>query len=101
MVDHRVDRVVGNLPGKRSVIADLLGPFAEQFDGPNTVEATRFIAEGDLVAVEGRNLSVTRRGPAYPNRYCWIFQMRAGKAVRVTEYCDTALVDSVLVRPRK
>src|SRR5580658_8270625 len=53
--------------GKSSVIADLLGPLAEQFDGPNTVEATRFIAEGD-----------------YPNRYCWIFQMRDGKAVRVT-----------------
>ena len=87
--------------GKSSVIVDLLRPLAEQFDGPNTVEATRFIAEGNLVAVEGRNLSVTRRGPAYPNRYCWIFEMRDGKAVRITEYCDTALVESVLVRPRK
>jgi uncharacterized protein len=46
--------------GKSSVIADLLRPLAEQFDGPNTVEATRFIAEGDLIVVEGRNLSVTR-----------------------------------------
>jgi ketosteroid isomerase-like protein len=27
--------------------------------------------------------------------------MRDGKAVRITEYCDTALVESVLVRPRK
>ena len=87
--------------GKSSVIADLLRPLAEQFDGPNTVEATRFIAQGNLVAVEGRNLSVTRRGAAYPNRYCWIFEMRDGKAARITEYCDTALVESVLVRPRK
>ena len=90
--------MVEDLPGQSSVIADLLRPLAEQFDGPNTVEATRFIAEGDLIVVEGRNLSVTRRGSAYPNRYCWIFEMRDGKAVRITEYCDTALVDSVLVR---
>jgi uncharacterized protein len=91
----------GTYRGKTSVIADLLRPLAEQFDSPNAVEATRFIAEGNLVAVEGRNLSVTRRGPAYSNRYCWIFEMRDGKAVRITEYCDTALIDSVLVRPRK
>ena len=39
--------------GKRSLILDLLRPLAEQIDGPNTVEATCFIAE----------LSVTRRGP--------------------------------------
>jgi hypothetical protein len=87
--------------GKSSVMADLLRPLVEQLDGPNTVEATRFIAEGNLVAVEGRNLSVTKRGAAYPNRYCWIFEMRDGKAARIIEYCDTALVVSVLVRPRK
>ena len=44
----------------RGKSSDLLRPLAEQFDGPNTVEATRFIAEGDLIVVEGRNLSVTR-----------------------------------------
>ena len=91
----------GTLSGKSSVVGDLLRPLAEQFDGPNTVEATRFIADGNLVAVEGRNLSATRRRPAYPNRYCWIFEMRDGKAVRITEYCDTALVERALVRPRK
>jgi len=91
----------GTFRGKGSVVGDLLRPLAEQFDGPNAVRATRFIAEGNVVAVEGRNLSVTRRGAAYPNRYCWIFEMRNEKAVRITEYCDTALVDRVLVRPPK
>lgn len=90
-----------NYQGKRSVINDLLRPLAEQFDGPNIVEATGFISEGSLVAVEGRNRSVTKGGRAYPNRDCWIFEMRDGKAVRITEYCDTALVDSVLVRGSK
>jgi ketosteroid isomerase-like protein len=85
--------------GKASVVADLLRPLGEQFQGPNTVEATRFIADGNVVAVEGRNLSTTKRGVAYPNRYCWIFEMRADHVVRVIEYCDTALVDRVLVWP--
>ena len=87
--------------GKPNVVADLLRPLGDQFDGPNTVEATRFIADGDFVAVEGRNLSTTRRGDAYPNRYCWIFEMRGDCAVRVIEYCDTALIDRVLVWPTK
>jgi hypothetical protein len=93
--------MVRTFRGKSSVIGELLRPLAEQFDGPNTVEATRFIAEGNLVAVEGRNLSVTRRGSACLNRYCWIFEMRDGKAIRITEYCDAALVERALVRPRK
>ena len=87
--------------GKRSVVADLLRPLNDQFEGPNTVVATRVIADGDVVVVEGRNLSTTKRGAPYPNRYCWVFEMRGGQAVRVTEYCDTALIDRVLVRPGK
>jgi len=87
--------------GKPSVIADLLRPLGDQFEGPNKVEATRFIADGDVVAVEGRNLSTTKRGEGYPNRYCWIFEMRGDRAVRVIEYCDTALIDRVLIWPRK
>jgi len=87
--------------GKPSVVADLLRPLGDQFDGPNRVEAMRFIADGDVVAVEGRNLSTTRRGDAYPNRYCWIFEVRGDRVVRVTKYCDTALIDRVLVRPSK
>jgi len=87
--------------GKRSVVNDLLRPLSDQFEGPNKVEATRFIADGDIVAVEGRNLSTTKRGVTYPNRYCWIFEMRGRHAGKVTEYCDTALIDRVLVWPRK
>ena len=85
--------------GKRSVIGDLLRPLGDQFEGSNRVEATRFIAEGDVIAVEGRNLSTTKRGDAYPNRYCWVFEMRGDQVARVIEYCDTALVDRVLVWP--
>lgn len=85
--------------GKPAVISELLRPLAAQFSGPNTVCATRFIADGDLVAIEGVNKSTTKNGSAYPNRYCWIFRMRDGKAVEVTEYCDTQLIDDVLSYP--
>jgi ketosteroid isomerase-like protein len=93
--------MVGNIPGEAARLHRSTSSVAEQFDGLNAVEATRFIAEGILVAVEGRNLSVTRLGPPCPNRYCWIFEMQDEKAVCITEYCDTALVDLVLVRTRK
>ena len=56
--------------GKPSVVTDLLRPLGDQFDGP--VEATRFIADGDIVAVEGRNLSTTKR----PFGRCPVYRQR-------------------------
>jgi ketosteroid isomerase-like protein len=85
--------------GKRAVVEELLRPLAEQFAGPNLVSAERFIAEGDLVVVEGRNHSVTKAGPAYPNRYCWVFVMRDGKVADITEYTDTQLIADALTAP--
>ena len=41
--------------GKRAVVAELLAPLAEQFTGANIISGERFVAEGDLVVVEGRN----------------------------------------------
>ena len=82
--------------GKQSVIRDLLAPLAANFNGPNIVTAERFIGEDDLVAVEGRNHSVTRRGDAYANRYGWIFRFIDGKVAEITEYTDTDLIARVL-----
>ena len=85
--------------GKRAVVAELLAPLAANFAGPNIVVAHRFVAEGALVVVEGRNLSVTNAGPAYPNRYCWVCVMRDGKVADITEYTDTDLIARVLTHP--
>ena len=82
--------------GKDAVIRDLLAPLAANFAGPNTVTAERIMAEGDLVVVEGRNHSRTLRGADYPNRYCWVMRLAAGKVREMTEYCDTALIERVL-----
>ncbi|MBN6053075.1 nuclear transport factor 2 family protein, partial [Nonomuraea sp. RK-328] len=75
--------------GRRAVLDELLGPLAAQLAGPNLVSAERFVAEGDLVVVEGRNHSTTRTGRAYPNRYCWVITLRAGRIIEITEYTDT------------
>ena len=85
--------------GKESVLRDLLGPLSAQFDGPNIVTASRYVEDGDVIAVEGRNHSRTRRGVAYPNRYCWIFTMRDGHVAEIVEYCDTRLIEAVLTYP--
>ncbi len=85
--------------GKDAVLKDLLSPLNANFAGPNVVTAERFIAEGDVVVVEGRNHSVTKAGPAYPNRYCWVFVIRDGKVRDITEYTDTDLINRVLTRP--
>jgi ketosteroid isomerase-like protein len=85
--------------GKQAVLAELLGPLAAQFEGPNRVSADRFIAEGDLVVVEARNHSVTKAGLPYPNRYCWVFVMRDGKVADITEYADTQLITETLAHP--
>ncbi|MBU6442837.1 MAG: nuclear transport factor 2 family protein [Alphaproteobacteria bacterium] len=83
--------------GKEAVLKDLLAPLNANFAGPNVVTAERFIAEGDVVVVEGRNHSTTKAGPPYPNRYCWVFVLREGKAHEITEYTDTDLINRVLV----
>jgi ketosteroid isomerase-like protein len=85
--------------GKRAVLDELLRPLAEQLGGRNVVSAERFVADNDVVVVEGRNHSVTRSGRDYPNRYCWVFVIHHGKIAEVTEYTDTQLIAEVLAPP--
>lgn len=82
--------------GKASVIRDLLTPLAANFDGPNIVVAERFVAEDDLVVVEARNLSRTKRGEAYTNRYSWTFRFVDGRVADIMEYADTDLIARLL-----
>lgn len=85
----------GTFAGKQAVreMFERLYPlFAERI----VITPLRFIAEDDLVAVEGRGRATTRTGKAYNNSYCLVFRMAAGKIKEITEYCDTALIDAVL-----
>lgn len=85
--------------GQRAVLDELLRPLAEQFADRNVVSAHRFVADNDVVVVEGRNHSVTRSGRDYPNRYCWVFVLRDGQVAEITEYTDTQLIAEVLAPP--
>ena len=98
--------IIGSTPwsktyrGKESVVADLLGPLRAQLANANTISAHRFIAENDLVVVEGRGHNTTKAGKAYQNAYCWVFRLCEGKVVEITEYTDTALIESALQPPQ-
>lgn len=68
----------------KSVKADIVQPFK--------MRATRIIAEGEYVVVEGRGSNVTAKGKEYCNRYCWIVRVVDGKLADLSEYMDTELV---------
>ena len=85
--------------GKRAVLKELLGPLNAQLAGSNIITATRFVAEGDLVVVQGTGHNRTKTGKAYANSYCWVFRFASGKAVEIFEYADTALIESALEPP--
>jgi hypothetical protein len=59
----------------------------------------RFIADGDLVAVEARGDNRTVKGEPYNNNYCFVFRLENGMLAEVTEYLDTELVTCALGAP--
>jgi ketosteroid isomerase-like protein len=86
--------------GKNAVLKELLGPLNAQLASGNTITAHRFIAEDDLVVVEGRGHNTTRTGKPYRNTYCWVFRFSGGRVVELVEYTDTALIESALQPPK-
>jgi uncharacterized protein len=85
--------------GKGAVLKDLLGPLSAQLSGANTITASRFIGEGDVVVVEGQGHNRTTKGKEYANTYCWVFRFQDEKVVELIEYTDTALIESALEAP--
>jgi len=85
--------------GKRAVLKELLGPLNAQLADGNTITASRIIGEGNFVVVEGRGHNRTKTGKPYANTYCWVFRFEGEKVVEITEYADTALIESALEPP--
>lgn len=85
----------GSHGGKKAVLDDLLRPLTAQFADRYKAIAHQFVAEGDLIVVEFRGAVTTKSGVPYNNTYCWVCRMADGKIVELTEYCDTALVETV------
>src|SRR5262249_40157832 len=82
--------------GKETVLKELLRPLRDRMNGPIRIAATRFLADEDCVVVEARGEGTTRTGRAYNNTYCWVFRLDGGRVREITEYLDTALVESAM-----
>jgi ketosteroid isomerase-like protein len=67
LADDATWTIIGSTPwsgayrGKQAILTSLLGPLRARLESPMRTHAQRMIAEGDLVAVEGRGENRTRR----------------------------------------
>ncbi len=84
----------GTFVGKEAVAASFR-TFIDSFDGPIVLTAETIIADGDVVAVQGRGRARTKDGQDYNNIYGIFFRLRDGKIVEYTEYFDTELTNTV------
>jgi uncharacterized protein len=84
--------------GKQSILNDLHGHVRSLLAERTRTVASRFIADGDFVAVEARGDNVTRTGVRYDNDYCLVFRLEAGKIKEIREYCDSVLTEKALGR---
>ncbi len=89
----------GTYRGKEVVRRDLLAPLFAQFADRYTNTAQRILADGDYVVVQCRGNVTTKTGAHYNNAYCFVIRMADGMMKELTEYSDTALIDSALEPP--
>lgn len=85
--------------GKEAVRNDLFAQLRAQFADRYTNTAQRIHADGDFVIVECKGRVTTTSGKPYNNTYCMVIRMADGKMKELTEYLDTALVESALQPP--
>jgi uncharacterized protein len=85
--------------GKQAVLKELMQPLFAQFADRYTNTAHRFIAEDDYVVVECRGHVTTKAGKPYNNTYCYVIRLEDGKLCELTEYLDTALIETALANP--
>ena len=90
----------GTWQGKAAMNAQLFGPLYKRFAGKYSNHATRFIGDGDVVAVEAQGRALLKNGQRYDNTYCFVCEFGADGLLRqVTEYMDSALAERVLGTP--
>ncbi|WP_426440912.1 nuclear transport factor 2 family protein [Bradyrhizobium genosp. P] len=82
--------------GKQSILDDLHGHVRSRLVERGRTIARRFIADGDVVAVEAKGHNLTREGERYDNDYCLVLRFDGGRIKEVREYCDSVLTERVL-----
>lgn len=88
-------RFSGTYIGKQALAEDLLGPLFGRLKAGISSEVQRLTAEGNTVVAQTSGTAETVDGVPYNNTYCQVIQIRNGQIVKVMEYMDTALIDSV------
>ena len=88
-------RFSGTYIGKQAIADDLLGPLFSRLKAGISSQVERLTAEGDIVVAQTSGTAETVDGRPYNNTYCQVIQIREGRIATVTEYMDTALIDSV------
>jgi uncharacterized protein len=82
--------------GKEAIARDLIGHLRTRLTERTRTVAHRFIADGDFVVIEANGDNITKEGARYDNEYCLVYRLESGKIKEIREYCDSALVESVL-----
>lgn len=82
--------------GKPSILNDLHGHVRSRLVERGRTVAHRFIADGDIVAVEAKGNNLTRDGQRYDNDYCLVLRFAGGRIKEVREYCDSVLTEKAL-----
>lgn len=65
--------------GKPSIMNDLHGHVRSRLVERGRTIAHRFIADGDIVAVEAKGSNLTKQGQRYDNDYCLVFRFDGGR----------------------
>jgi len=86
--------VSGTYRGMEQLIEEFFTPWRKQIDGELVIHADELIGEGERIVVLARGEAKTIFGDSYNNEYVFVFTVRDGKIHEVTEYCDTALIET-------
>jgi hypothetical protein len=86
----------GTFSGKQDVAEKLAIPLRARLEGPIVFTLDDFIAEGDQVVMRARGRATAKSGKPYNNSYCIVARIVDGKIREMTDYIDTALIDSAL-----
>ena len=86
--------VSGIYRGLDQIVNDFFVPWRKQIDGDLVVDVDELISEGDRVVALGRGRAKTIFNQRYDNDYVFVFTVRDGLITSVSEYLDTALIET-------
>lgn len=96
-------RLIGTTPlssearGLREAVKTIIGPFTSRLvDQKLELVADELIAEGDTVVALAHSKALAVTGLPYENEYAMVFRVKDGKITSLTEYLDTALVETAV-----